>query len=341
LPSVEVPTSPERFVECSDEEPYTEPPDDIVRRLRAPRCDDQGYHEWARALRLVASLISRHCREVHLVAAVPIPYTPATSQETLEDPGRDLMDSLTERENGPLAYSLDQRPTGLASAFVQLAYPWVRTGGSSILPEAIESPDAVLTGILARNALTRGTYNSAAGLRLADVYEVYPVQRRDHMLRPRPDYPEAGTSHSLLERVSLFGPTPDGLRLLSDVTTTFDESYRPASVNRLVASVLRAARRLGEDSVFESSGQRLWGRLKEHLDGLLLRLYQAGALKGASPVEAFSVRCDRTTMTQNDIDSGRIIARVMLNPSAPIDGITVAMALSGGGQVPLLPLEQR
>ena len=127
------------------------------------------------------------------------------------------------------------------------------------------------------------------------------------------------------------------MELLSDVTTAEDESYRPASVNRLVASVVRAARRMGEDSTFEPSSPRLWGRLRERLNSLLLGLYQAGALKGATQEEAFSVRCDRTTTTQNDIDNGRVIARIELNPSAPIDQISVVMALDNGGQVSLVP----
>ena len=47
---------------------------------------------------------------------------------------------------------------------------------------------------------------------------------------------------TLLQRVSLFGPTPRGIRLLSDVTTSDDENYRPAGVSRLVSALVRAAR---------------------------------------------------------------------------------------------------
>jgi hypothetical protein len=224
----------------------------------------------------------------------------------------------------------------VASAFVQLVYPWVRTSGSGNLPEALESPDAVLIGILARNALTHGTYRSVAGLYLGDVYDVYPLLRRDQICRTWPDHPgERIASHSLLERVSTFGPTPDGWSVLSDTTTALDESYRPASVNRLMASVIRAARQFGEDVVFEASGERLWGRLWGRLYGLLLTLFQAGALRGATPNAAFSVRCDRSTMSQQDLDAGRIIVQIILNPAAPIEEIRVALALESGGQVSL------
>ena len=53
------------------------------------------------------------------------------------------------------------------------------------------------------------------------------------------------------DRVSLFGPTPGGLGLLSDVTTSPAAGLRPASVRRLVAALVREARRTGEEVAFE------------------------------------------------------------------------------------------
>ena len=267
LEDIEVPPIAEQFVECSDDEPVPEP-DNSARLLRAPRCDAEGYEKWARAVNMAAGLIARYRREVHLIAAVPIPYTPLASVINSDGAEVELLELLTHRSDSPLANDLDE-DMGISSAFVQLAYPWVRTLGSSELPESLESPDAVLTGILARNALVKGTYFSAARSHLGDVYDVYPIVRRNSMLRERLDSPGLGTSHSLLERVSLLGPTYDGLMLMSDVTTSLKESYRPASISRLIASILRTARRIGEDSVFENSGGRLWGRLVERMDNLL------------------------------------------------------------------------
>lgn len=127
--------------------------------------------------------------------------------------------------------------------------------------------------------------------------------------------------------------------LLSDVTTSLDESYRPACVNRLVSVIVRAARRLGEEVVFESSGDLLWARLRESLNRLLTGLLQAGALRGTTPAEAFQVRCDRSTMRQSDIDNGRVIAQIQFEAAAPIEGITVVLALDEGGQVSLVSSE--
>lgn len=336
------PPPPEQFVECSDPVPGSI--DRGARLFQAPRCDLAGYDAWALALSLTADLLSRQRREVQLVSAVPLPLPGSDAADAERDllalltrPGRSfvpLAGGPSQPFVPPLALPLAQ-PKGLASAFVQLAYPWLQTPGSANLPEQLESPDAVLTGILARNALLQGAFRSAANLHLADVQRVYPVLTSDQW-QPHPDSAAANaTEHSLLQRVSVFGPTPDGLRLLSDVTTSLSESYRPASVNRLVAVILRAARRLGEAVVFESSGEQLWRRLRNSLTQLMTSLLQLGALRDTVAVP-FRVTCDRQTITQDDIDSGRVVAYIEFAAAVPIERITVVLAMSDGGQVSLL-----
>jgi hypothetical protein len=324
----------EQFVECS--EPQAGPPADALARLfRAPRCGEDQYQAWASAIEIVAEAIYRHQREVQLIASVPMPIERSA-------PERDLMEFFADKAHPLLSARLNGAPRGLASAFVQLVYPWARTPGSTNLPEQLEAPDAILAGMLARNALTRGAYFSAAGLHLADVFDVYPVLRRYQIRQAHPEDGNPAPSnvkHTLLERVSLFLPTPRGIELASDVTTSLDESYRPASINRLVSVIVRAARVLGEDFAFESSGEQLWSKLREALTRLLLSLWEEGALRGATPAEAFYVRCDRSTMTQNDIDNGRVIAQVQFDAAFPIERITVVLAMDEGGQVSLITTE--
>jgi GNAT superfamily N-acetyltransferase len=326
------PPPEEQFVECTSPAPPRG--DNIARYIQAPRCDEEGYEDWAREVSKAARLVARHWREAQLVVAIPPPLAGGGQELSAE---RDLLRFLTTSGARPLAITPDAVGSGIASAFVQLAYPWARTPGSANLPERLESPDGVLAGLLARNAITRGAFRGAANLHLADVYDLAPLLAREQMLARHSDNQNSNAArHSLLERVSLLGPTPSGWRLLSDVTTSLNESYRPAGVNRLVSVIVRAARRMGEESVFEPSSERLWAQLRDRLGGLLTSLYLIGALGGASPAEAFQVRCDRSTMTQNDIDNGRVIARVEFVAAAPIERITVVLAMDEGGQVSLL-----
>jgi phage tail sheath protein FI len=134
----------------------------------------------------------------------------------------------------------------------------------------------------------------------------------------------------LVVRVSLFGFTPSGIRLLSDVTTFPGESYRPAPINRLVSVISRSARYFGETHVFEGNGPRLWGALERTIRNLMTKLWGLGALDGASPADAFDVRCGRDTMTQNDIDQGRIVTVIRFQAAASIELITVTLTVQAG-----------
>ena len=64
---------------------------------------------------------------------------------------------------------------------------------------------------------------------------------------------------------------------------------------------------------------------------MLTAFWREGGLGGASPQEAFSVHCDRSTMSQNDLDSGRLRAEISILPLAAVERITVVLDLTGGG----------
>ena len=110
-----------------------------------------------------------------------------------------------------------------------------------------------------------------------------------------------------------------------------DRARRAGGVARLTGVVIRAARSLGQGLAFDASGPALWTRVRRELDDFLARLWRLGALNGASPDQAFTVRCDTTTMSQADLDAGRLVATIELAPAQPVERITVTLALSDGG----------
>jgi phage tail sheath protein FI len=71
--------------------------------------------------------------------------------------------------------------------------------------------------------------------------------------------------------------------------------------------------------VFESNGERLWANVRDTLTAFLYNEWVSGALLGGSPREAFFVRCDRSTMTQNDLDNGRLICLIGVAPVKPAE----------------------
>lgn len=316
------PRVPEVFVECGD---HPVPPTPVgLRAFPEPRCDAEGFRNWASWVVRVGGWLARYAREAQFLGALPLP---------VKESNRDL------RAARQAQWTSAAR---VQSAFVQLAYPWVRTRESPRLPGDLEPPDALLAGTLARNALTRGTWRPVSREVVANLRALEPVPDRadlERLLNLAAARPGAPSARRARDHVTWVGPSPTGFRWLSDVTTDDDEVYRPANVSRLMSALVRATRRAGETLVFARNGEALWGRVIDVLSRLLSELWSEGALAGASAAEAFEVRCDRSTMTQADLDAGRVIVRVQFTTSVPIQQITVVLALADGGLVSLLSKE--
>jgi len=326
-----LPAGPEQFVECSVAD--LTPSELSTYSAPAPTLAAKDYANWASAVSGVLEYIASSARDVQFVAAMPLPQSPDTTTAAGATTGSasllaaDLHQVLLAQFN-----EIATLPASLSTAFLQLGYPWLKTTGSYVLNEGLEPPDGALAGILARNALTRGTFTSATKVPPSEVFDVWPALPMEETLSSATPLTWGDNSRKpLIERLSLFGFTPSGLRLLSDVTASAGESYRAAPVNRLVSVISRTAERLGEVLVFGNSGPNQWARLRNSLTQLMTALWQANALDGATAQDAFSVTCDRSTMTQNDIDNGRVIAVVTFTAASTIELIRVTLAIEPSG----------
>ena len=87
--------------------------------------------------------------------------------------------------------------------------------------------------------------------------------------------------------------------------------------------------------MFEANGPTLWRNIRRGIEKTLERFWRAGGLDGQSPSDAYLVRCDLSTMNQNDLDNGRVKVEITVRPTHSIERITVVLALSGGGETML------
>jgi phage tail sheath protein FI len=71
--------------------------------------------------------------------------------------------------------------------------------------------------------------------------------------------------------------------------------------------------------VFESNGDALWASIRRAIEGFLLKEFRSGALLGAKPEQAYFVKCDRSTITQDDLDNGRLIVIIGVAPLRPAE----------------------
>jgi phage tail sheath protein FI len=86
------------------------------------------------------------------------------------------------------------------------------------------------------------------------------------------------------------------------------------SLADVIADVAKAAEAQGT-----ANDEPLWAKLRQQAETFLTGLFRAGAFAGRTPDESFFVKCDRTTMTQDDIDNGRLIALVGIAPVKPAE----------------------
>ncbi len=71
--------------------------------------------------------------------------------------------------------------------------------------------------------------------------------------------------------------------------------------------------------VFEPNGDALWANVRRTIEDFLFNEWKQGALLGDKPEKAYFVRCDRTTMTQTDLDNGRLICLIGVAPVKPAE----------------------
>lgn len=100
-------------------------------------------------------------------------------------------------------------------------------------------------------------------------------------------------------------------------TTSQEQQWLYVPVRRFLIFVEQSLQAGLQGAVFEPNGSTLWMNIRATIDSFLRSQWAAGALSGATPDQAFSIRCDHTTMTQSDIDAGRVIVQVGLSPLRP------------------------
>ena len=316
----------ETWKTCAPAAPDLTPDDRTARpAVAAPRLDRAGYRDWGSAITFVLGQLSpadtsAQRRDVMVVAALPLPSTDPGAV-----PARSAAWPLALLSEPGIAVAGQSLFDSIPGARLQLAYPWVQTAASVDLPEGLQSPDGVLAGVLARSALAMGAFRAAAGLPTTSVRQLVPALGTGDIERGLP----GGVADWLGDRLTLLGEKTGRFVLLSDATLAASLAWRAGGTSRLMGVILRAARWLGTQRLFDASGPALWASMRRDIEALLESLRAAGALDGARPADAYEVRCDSSTMTRADIDAGRLIVRVAVNPTQPVGWITVALAFGG------------
>jgi hypothetical protein len=125
-----------------------------------------------------------------------------------------------------------------------------------------------------------------------------------------------------------------GIRVWGARTISSDASWRYINVRRLFNMVEQSIEIGTQWAVFEPNDQRLWKRITRDITAFLLRIWRQGALFGASPEDAFYVKCDSETNPPEVIDAGQLVCEIGMCPVKPAEFVIFRIGqMPSGGDV--------
>ncbi|HEX4954423.1 MAG TPA: phage tail sheath subtilisin-like domain-containing protein [Thermoanaerobaculia bacterium] len=187
------------------------------------------------------------------------------------------------------------------------------------------APCGAVAGIFARTDVQRGVWKAPAGLEatLVGVPEL-AVNLTD---------PENGELNPL--GINCLRVRPAAGRVVWGSRTRVGDDRTPSEwkyipVRRTALFLEESLYRGTQWVVFEPNDEPLWAQIRLNIGAFLHSLFRQGAFQGKSPQEAYFVRCDKTTTTQNDIDSGIVNIVVGFAPLKPAEFVIIKLQQIAG-----------
>jgi hypothetical protein len=269
----------------------------------------------------------RNIDEISLVACPG--QTTATIQRALID--------HCENERYRFAVLDGRRPPGDSLADVQaqrqqfdtkyaaLYHPWLLIPDPyplslDTVPDYPIPPSGHMLGIYARTDIERGVHKAPANEVVRGVLGLQrSLNKSEHdILNPYPVN---------INVIRDFRENNRGIRVWGGRVITSDSDWKYVNVRRLLIFIEKSVERGLQWVVFEPNAPPLWARVRRSITNFLTVVWRNGALEGRKPEEGFYVKCDETTMTQTDIDSGRLICLVGVAPVKPAEFVIIRIGL--------------
>jgi phage tail sheath protein FI len=238
---------------------------------------------------------------------------------TYEPPGQDRADDIAGIQQALIGHaehmryriavldSINDQTIGEVSRFrgamdsthAALYYPWVSVMDPVGRQRIDLPPSGFVAGIYARNDIQRAVYKAPANEVVTGAIGLERLINFDEQ--------------SVLNPIGvncLRALEGRGLRVWGARTISSDPEWKYVNLRRYFAYLERSIDIGTQWAVFEPNGERLWANVRRTVSDFLFNEFQNGALLGDKPEVAFFVKCDRSTMTQNDLDNGRLVCMV-------------------------------
>jgi hypothetical protein len=194
------------------------------------------------------------------------------------------------------------------TSYAAMYNPWVQVFDPLEKRNIFIPPSGSVAGVYARSDNTRGVEKAPANETLRGVTGLavqYNTGEQD-ILNPKG-----------VNLIRSF--TGQGIRIWGARTLSSNALWKYVNVRRLFIFIEESIKAGTNWVVFEPNDERLWSRVHRTIDAFLTRVWRSGALQGSTPAEAFFIDISRNTMTQDDIDNGRLICVIGVAPVKPAE----------------------
>lgn len=187
------------------------------------------------------------------------------------------------------------------------------------------APSGTLAGLYARTDAARGVWKAPAGTdaTLNGVLELtLPINDLENgQLNPK--------GVNVLRNFLVYGRVSWGARTMKGADAQADD-YKYIPVRRMALFIEESLYRGTQWVVFEPNDEPLWAQIRLNLGAFMQNLFRQGAFQGKTPQEAYFVKCDKETTTQNDINSGIVNVIVGFAPLKPAEFVVIYLQQIAG-----------
>jgi uncharacterized protein len=210
--------------------------------------------------------------------------------------------------------------------FAAIYYPWFTIDDPfpvnlNNIQDFALPPSGFIAGIYAATDDSRGVFKAPANVVVQGITGLTATlaDGDQDVLNPTP---------TNINVIRDFRRSDRGIRVWGARVMTSDANYTYVPVKRLMIFIEESLDVGLQDVVFEPNAPPLWATIERLIGNFLTTVWQAGGLQGATADQSFFVRCDLTTMTQDDIDAGRLIAVVGVAPVYPAEFVIIQISLT-------------
>jgi phage tail sheath protein FI len=232
----------------------------------------------------------KHCAEQGDRLAI-LDALPGSTVESVKQQRRDIVQGQKDPINGAIYF------------------PWLKNHQGRLIP-----PCGHIAGIVARSDRNRGVFKAPANEEIFDALDLQiniDAQIQDQ-LNP--------------EGINCLRTFPGrGIRVWGARTLSRDPNWRYISTRRLFLTLGRWIDRNMQWATFEPNSPRLWVRIQRELSSYLEGLWREGALLGATPEQAFFVKCDAETNPPENREIGSVVTQIGLAANSPAEFIVVRL----------------